>query len=85
MPILREHEIQNKIISFKGMLTIFKNEQIVNWWLICGRRQVDISHNIYPFHATYYLFCLPAAMAAQPYELLRNAAEFSKISISMPY
>jgi len=41
--------------------------------------------HIYPFHATYYLFCLPAAMAAQPYELLRNAAEFSKISISMPY
>ena len=30
MPILREHEIQNKIISSKGMLTIFKNEQIVN-------------------------------------------------------
>ena len=28
-----------------------------------GGRQAAISHNIFPFDATYYLFCLPAAMS----------------------
>ena len=26
-------------------------------------RQVAISHNIFPFHAKYGIFCLPAAMS----------------------
>ena len=85
MPILREHEIQNKIISSKGMLTIFKNEQIVNWWLMSMQEKAGWhkpQHLPLPCHILS--FCLPAVMAAQPYELLRNAAEFSKIAISMP-
>ena len=30
-----------------------------------GERQVAISHNIFLFHATYYLSCLPAATTVQ--------------------